>query len=62
MTDSVSRALPRPSFLPPAAGWIAALARPAIVDCTKAHEQLGWHPQHSSMDALRTTLGRAPAS
>ncbi|MGN6694537.1 MAG: NAD-dependent epimerase/dehydratase family protein [Aquihabitans sp.] len=59
--EHAARALagvPRPSFVPPMAGWVAALARPSIVDCSKAEEQLGWHPQHSSLDALRETLGR----
>jgi nucleoside-diphosphate-sugar epimerase len=42
--------------VPPAAGWVTALARPGIVDCTKAKEQLGWQPQRSSRDALREAL------
>lgn len=50
--------LPRPAVIPPAAGWVTALARPAILDCTKAGEQLGWRPQRSSLDALRESLGR----
>lgn len=50
-------ALPRPGFVPPAAGWAAAFARPAIADCSKAKAELGWQPQHSSLDALRATLG-----
>jgi nucleoside-diphosphate-sugar epimerase len=50
-------ALPRPEFVPPAAGWVAALAQPAIADCSRAKEHLGWRPQHSSLDALRETLG-----
>jgi nucleoside-diphosphate-sugar epimerase len=49
-------ALPRSGVVPPAAGWVTALARPGIVDCTKAKEQLGWQPQRSSRDALREAL------
>jgi nucleoside-diphosphate-sugar epimerase len=51
-------ALPRPGFVPPAAGWMAAFAQPAIADCTKAKERLGWLPRYSSLTALRETLAR----
>ena len=53
--------VPRPPFLPPAAGWVAALAQPAIADCTKAHDLLGWHPRWSSIAALRATLATEPS-
>jgi nucleoside-diphosphate-sugar epimerase len=50
-------ALPRPRFVPPAAGWVTAFSQPAIADCAKAKAHLGWQPKHSSLDALRETLG-----
>src|SRR3954468_2087412 len=34
-------ALPTPSFVPPAAEWIEAAAHPAIMDTTKAKQELG---------------------
>jgi len=48
--------LPRPAFVPPIAGWVATLGQPAIVDTTKAREQLGWAPTFSGLAALRATL------
>ena len=57
LTARALAALPRPGFLPPALGWVTALSRPAIADCTKAKQQLGWQPRHSSIDALRATFG-----
>jgi nucleoside-diphosphate-sugar epimerase len=51
--------LPWPSFMPPAAEWVEALSHPAIMDTSKAREQLGWEPRYSSLDALRETLAAA---
>jgi nucleoside-diphosphate-sugar epimerase len=51
-------ALPRPGFVPPAAGWVTAVSQPAIADCAKAKELLGWQPAYSSLDTLRRSLGR----
>lgn len=48
--------LPIPAFLPPVTGWAEALSRPAIMDTSKAKELLGWRPDYSSLDALRTML------
>jgi nucleoside-diphosphate-sugar epimerase len=50
--------IPRPGFVPPAAGWVTAVSRPAIADCTKAKDLLGWRPMYSSIEALRRSLGR----
>jgi nucleoside-diphosphate-sugar epimerase len=61
--QAAARALAKLPFLPPAAEWIEAAAQPAIMDTTKAREQLGWQPRYSSLEALRATLsGDAPAS
>ncbi len=47
--------LPLPAFLPQTS-WLEALAHPTIVDTTKARRDLGWHPAHTALDALRSTL------
>jgi nucleoside-diphosphate-sugar epimerase len=52
-------ALPRPRFTPPAADWVEAASHPAIMDTTKAKEQLGWEPEFSAIEALRATLDGA---
>jgi len=49
-------ALPRPPFLPPAAEWVEAASHPAIMDTTKAKEELGWRPEFTATEALRATL------
>lgn len=48
--------LPLPSFVPPVAGWAEAVSRPAIMDVTKAEQELDWHPRYSGLEALRATL------
>ena len=54
--QAAARALSRLPFLPPAAEWIEAASRPAIMDTTKAREELGWEPRFSGLEALRDTL------
>ena len=59
MTQQAARALaalPLPSFAPPVAGWIEAASHPAIVDSTKARQQLGWRPRYTGLEALRATV------
>lgn len=51
--------LPRPGFLPPAAGWVAALSHPVMVDTTKAKALLGWEPRFTGLEALHATVGEA---
>ncbi|WP_435742117.1 NAD-dependent epimerase/dehydratase family protein [Nocardioides sp. SYSU DS0663] len=43
--------------LPQPAQWVEALAHPAVMDTTRAKEQLGWRPAVSAADGLRQTLG-----
>jgi UDP-glucose 4-epimerase len=38
-------------------GWLDMGLQVPLMDVTRAHEQLGWHPEHSSADALRDLLG-----
>ncbi|MCZ2857237.1 NAD-dependent epimerase/dehydratase family protein [Blastococcus sp. VKM Ac-2987] len=55
--QAVARAVSRLPFLPPVAEWIEAASRPAIMDTTRAREELGWRPQRTGLEALRDTLG-----
>jgi nucleoside-diphosphate-sugar epimerase len=50
--------VPRVPLLPPSTDWVEALSHPAIMDTTKAREELGWRPRYSALDALRDTLRR----
>jgi len=38
------------------ADWVEALSHPAIMDTTKAKEELGWRPKYTALEALRETL------
>ncbi len=49
-------ALPKPSFTPPAADWVEAFSHPAIMDISKARDELGWHPRYTAVQALRETI------
>jgi nucleoside-diphosphate-sugar epimerase len=53
---AAARAFSRLPFLPPVAEWVEAASRPAIMDTSKAREQLGWRPRYSGLEALRDTL------
>jgi nucleoside-diphosphate-sugar epimerase len=48
--------LPKPPFAPPATEWVEALSHPAIMDTTKAREELGWRPRYTAAEALRETI------
>ena len=52
----VAASLPKPPFAPPATDWVEAASHPAIMDTTKAKEELGWRPRYSALEALRATL------
>ena len=56
--QAAARAFSRLPFLPPAAEWVEAATRPAIMDTTKAREELGWEPRYTGLEALRDTLRR----
>jgi nucleoside-diphosphate-sugar epimerase len=49
-------AVPALPFAPPAAEWVEAVTHPAIMDSSKAKEQLGWIPRYTGLEALRDTL------
>jgi nucleoside-diphosphate-sugar epimerase len=43
-------------FLPPMAQWVEAVSHPAIMDTTRAKQDLGWAPRFTAIEALRDTL------
>ena len=43
-------------LVPAAAQWIEAASQPAIMDTTKAKQELGWQPRYSGLEALRETI------
>jgi nucleoside-diphosphate-sugar epimerase len=56
---TAARAVAALPFAPPMAEWAEAIARPAIMDSSKARKELGWEPRFSGLEALRDTLARA---
>jgi nucleoside-diphosphate-sugar epimerase len=55
-TQHVARAVAALPFLPPVAQWVEAASHPAIMDTTRAKQELGWVPRFTALDALRDTL------
>jgi nucleoside-diphosphate-sugar epimerase len=51
-----ARMTARLPLLPPSAAWVEAFSHPAIMDTTKAKEQLGWQPRYTGLEALQATL------
>jgi nucleoside-diphosphate-sugar epimerase len=45
-------------FLPPVAQWVEAASHPAIMDTTRAKEELGWVPRFTALGTLQDTLRR----
>jgi len=43
-------------FLPPVAQWVEAASHPAIMDTSRAKQELGWVPRYTALDTLRDTL------
>jgi nucleoside-diphosphate-sugar epimerase len=37
-------------------GWLDMGLSVPIMDTTRAHEELGWQPRHSSLEAIRDVL------
>jgi nucleoside-diphosphate-sugar epimerase len=48
--------LPLPPLVSPATGWVEVLSHPAIMDTTKARDELGWQPHYTAVQALRETV------
>jgi nucleoside-diphosphate-sugar epimerase len=53
-----ARAVAALPFLPPVAQWVEAASHPAIMDTTRAKQELGWAPRFTALEALRDTLRR----
>jgi len=49
-------ALAAAPFLPHIAQWVEAASHPAIMDTTKAKQELGWAPRFTAVEALRDML------
>ena len=54
--QAAARALARVPLLPSVGQWVEAASHPAVMDTTKAKEQLGWQPRYTAIEALRDTL------
>jgi nucleoside-diphosphate-sugar epimerase len=57
-TQSAARVIAALPFLPPVAQWVEAASQPAIMDTTRAKQELGWAPCFTALEALRDTLRR----
>ena len=55
-----ARVVSRMPFLPPVGEWVEAATRPAIMDTSRAKQELGWQPRYSGLEALRATLDHSP--
>ena len=51
-----ARMIAQVPFLPSVAQWVEAASHPAIMDTTRAHEELGWKPRWTAREALADTL------
>ena len=51
-----ARAISRTPWLSSTVQWVEALAHPAVMDTTKARQELGWTPEYSAIASLRDTL------
>jgi nucleoside-diphosphate-sugar epimerase len=58
--QSAARAIAALPFLPPVTQWVEAASHPAIMDTTRAKQELGWAPRFTALEALRDTLRRRP--
>ncbi len=58
LTQAAARAVAAMPFLPPFAQWVEAASHPAIMDTTRATEELGWVPRFTALETLRDTLRR----
>jgi nucleoside-diphosphate-sugar epimerase len=57
-TQSAARVIAALPFLPPVAQWVEAASQPAIMDTTRAKQELDWAPCFTALEALQDTLRR----
>jgi nucleoside-diphosphate-sugar epimerase len=56
LVRAAARGVAAVPFAPPFVEWAEAITHPAIMDASKARQELGWRPLYSSLEALRDTL------
>jgi nucleoside-diphosphate-sugar epimerase len=56
LVRAAARGVAAVPFAPPFVEWAEAITHPAIMDASKARQELGWRPRYSSLEALRDTL------
>ncbi len=56
LAQAAARGVAALPFLPPVAQWVEAASHPAIMDTTRAKQELGWAPRFTALEALRDTL------
>jgi nucleoside-diphosphate-sugar epimerase len=54
--DVVADLVTRIPGLPAQAYWISAMREPVIMDTAKARGELGWEPEHDTVETLRETI------
>ena len=60
--QAAARALTAIPVLPSVAGWAEVATHPAIMNTSRARDQLGWTPRFTALEALRDTLRRQPGA
>jgi nucleoside-diphosphate-sugar epimerase len=61
LVRAAARGVAAVPFAPPFTEWAEAFTHPAIMNSSKARQELGWRPRYSSLEALRDTLHGRPA-
>ncbi len=56
--QAAARAIAALPFLPPVAQWVEAASHPAIMDTTRAKQELGWAPRYTALRRCVTPCGR----
>ena len=56
VTQAAARAVAALPFLPPVAQWVEVASHPAIMDTTRARQELGWAPRYTALETLQETL------
>jgi nucleoside-diphosphate-sugar epimerase len=57
--DIAAEIVARLPFLPNEAQWIEAARIPVLMDCSRAHSELGWAPQHDARETLHEMVEAA---
>jgi UDP-glucose 4-epimerase len=57
--DAAAGLVARIPFVPAEAQWIEAVRTPVLMDTSKAHRELRWHPKHDALQTLRAMVAAA---